>query len=227
VDQIMERNGDKIGEMQAVYDLIITRDWISMEVMRLCGHGHKSHQLLDSVAFSMPATSPQEPSLAIITGRKIDEGSRDSLIKMLPWMFSEMKELTGLNPIFLLHDNRDLLFYHEKLPPEIASRAFCVNQPAELVGVYARCGHLISLRVHGSVMASTNCDARVVNVRMDSRSNILEYFGQPSIRYDEFFKGERSVRQLFDEFSIKQEKIISALTDDRLKFFELWNQLLK
>ena len=144
-----------------LYDLIISRDLLTYRVLSRLKI--ENHLLIDSVFYSpyyykintsnefinvvVPRHIPPHNARIIDTFKKFDKF------------------------VVLTHDITDFNAYKEHF-----SNIICVNNPKSLVEMYSRASTVISLRVHGSVLA-TFFGAKVANISMDSRSNILSSVG--------------------------------------------------
>ncbi|RLG71038.1 MAG: hypothetical protein DRO23_12500, partial [Thermoprotei archaeon] len=81
--------------------------------------------------------------------------------------------------VVVAHTIQDYLLFKDFLP------VVCINNPYSLAQLYSQVQRVISVRVHGSVLAAS-LGAAVCNIQTDSRSNILSYIGVQSIPISTF-----------------------------------------
>jgi len=144
-----------------LYDLIISRDLLTYRVLSRLKI--ENHLLIDSVFYSpyYYKINNSSESINIVVPRHIP--SHNARIIDTFKKFDKFVVLT--------HDITDFNAYKEHF-----SNIICVNNPKSLVEIYSKASTVISLRVHGSVLA-TFFGAKVANISMDSRSNILSSVG--------------------------------------------------
>lgn len=222
VDEIVQKNGAFIKETQSLFHLIVARDSITQEVLRKLEIA--STQLLDCVSYNPGLYAPCDvggplPRYSVLGIKKVNEVDTivDAVMRAREALLKEAPE----NEIrIVVHDITDLLFYRGifEAHPELVQSLECVNQPHDLVEIYKHADCVFSMRVHGSVLAA-NAGAKVCNIRMDSRSDILEYFGLKSPLYHDFIEGKV-------DFKFEAFDLVPRRSSDMEHFFDLIDDVI-
>lgn len=179
---ISKKFGNFITKNFKVYDLIVTRDLLTQTVLNSLGV--ESIQLIDSVYFSSllynisPNTENKSINLLVVRNiHSYNDYIFEKFSQIAKTQFDNNK-----STIWLAHSIADFNAYKYKIK---SGTFLCVNNPYSLMQLYSFADKVVSLRIHGSVLASY-FGAKVLNINMDSRSGILEYTNIPSIPLSSF-----------------------------------------
>tara|TARA_Y100001973_G_C5195746_1_gene334132 strand:+ start:719 stop:1684 length:966 start_codon:yes stop_codon:yes gene_type:complete len=163
-----------------LWDGIISRDFITNEV--IIQSGLKSFHMADSVSWARRfyGVEKQNPAYDVFTITAIGDIDRQLEI------FKRIEATTSLPFKYLVHHYDDYV----KLKDRVENLVL-ISTAKSLVQFYSMAKCVYSLRVHGSVIASSfGCD--LLHVAVDSRSNILEYLGVKVISLDDFLDGSNN-----------------------------------
>jgi len=177
VDWIVRSHEDFLRKNMNIYDLFVARDATTKAVMDRVGL--PAHQLADSVSYSPDyyGQSSLEPAYDLLVLRHLGPGLNDRLIEAF-------NRLNGPGTVALCHDAEDYHVYKGRVPEPL----LFTTDPRTLLRIYANAGTVYSLRTHGSVLAQ-RFGKPLLNIRMDSRAEILDYLGAHSITVHEFVDG--------------------------------------
>jgi len=198
---------DFIKNNFSVFDFIVARDEVTTKVIEHAGLSVT--QLIDCVSFApyWYNIEASEKKLNVFVPRDIGEHN--------PKIAARFKQIEQdySDVVYVCHSYNDYKFYKNHF------KNILVANVHELIQFYSMAKNVISLRIHGSVLAS-HFGCNLLNVSMDSRANILEYMGLQSM--DLFTFEEKSV----DIMRPVKMNITNQISESKDRFFKLYRQAM-
>ena len=213
IQKMLEPNTAILAELKDSVDFIITRDEITHELLNRAGVPNE--RFLDCVFFACnwfnQKALKDNFNLIVLRGRDNAEESK-IIYETSVGLISKMN--AKYPTYFMVHEEREYSWWKQYDP-----NVLCVCLPNDLMRIYAQTHQLISFRVHGSVSALA-MGKQVANILNDSRSNILETVGVPSIPQVNFYNSS-------DIKFYKVPNINEIKEKEQKRFNEYWKTVIK
>jgi len=196
INTIVGSHRDFIQGNFNVYDLIISRSPITKQILDECDI--QNFLLYDSVCYTpfYYGIKFENKSVNLVVVKNL--GKWNSRITKSLKILSQKLDRT--RPILhIAHDLTDYYIFKQYFPDII-----CVNDPKSLVKLYSHANQVISLRVHGSVLA-TVFGVPTIHILIDSRSTILEYLGLKVYKFKDFLNNP--LQCSFERATINESKL--------------------
>lgn len=205
IERMFKANMEWFPKYKEAFDLITVRDRITGKLFECAGM--KVNQFCDSVFFAANyfglEKKGNEVNLKVLRNLP---GHNEKLVEVL-----ESIELQKDRPTFYLcHSVTDYSAYKNLIKKNL----ICVNNAKDLYDLYSRANEVVTLRIHGAVPAM-NFGKKVMNIKIDSRDNILDYVGMKSTSIHTFEKNSIVVWSDYKDIS----QIKKA---DKARFINLW-----
>jgi polysaccharide pyruvyl transferase WcaK-like protein len=174
VELIIKHHRDFIKNNFSLYDFIVARDGVTKEALDRCEIDAVMLPdcviLADRMHTYIRGEDWTSPIYNAIVVRNIG-GYNDRIAGATEKI---KKQLGDKIPCYILTVNsRDYYLYKELLPDN--DSLICITDPGDLIRFFRGTECVVSFRVHGSIMALQS-GAEVMNIAMDSRSDIIETF---------------------------------------------------
>ena len=187
---IAKKHGDFLKKNFSLFDYITVRDLLSHKVLN--NLGIENTHLLDSVFYSPKFFNVEKCNNAInvVSLKGLGNDFHENVISAL----HKIEKLYNRDrPLFYVaHDINDYKRFYGRF-----NNLICVNNPRDLLKIYSKAEEVVSFRVHGSI-PSIYFGAKVQHIKIDSRSNNVEYTGLKSMMIDDFVKNPRLELQEID-----------------------------
>ena len=180
INPIINSHKSFIQKNFSVYDLIVSRSPITKQV--LDKYNIQNYLLYDLVCYSpfYYDIKPKNSSVNLVVVRNLGD-INDKVANNLQ-LLAQVKLDKTRPTLYLAHDLTDYRIFKRYFPNIV-----CVNNPKSLVEIYSHANQVISLRVHGSVLASVY-KRPVIHILVDSRSTILEHLGLKVYSFKDFLE---------------------------------------
>ena len=197
INPIINSHKSFIQKNFSVYDLIVSRSPITKQVLDKCNI--QNYLLYDSVCYApfYYDIRPKNNAVNLVVVRNLGDVN-DEVAKNLQLLAQTKLDKTRPT-LYLAHDLTDYRIFKRYFPNIV-----CVNNPKSLVEIYSHANQVISLRVHGSVLASVY-KRPVIHILVDSRSTILEHLGLKVYNFKDFL--ERPLECDFHIASVDNSKL--------------------
>jgi len=201
---------DTIKDIYSVFDLIICRDPTGVAMLNKVDI--ESTMLLGSSIYS-PLYYGIYSSPKIYNAISIVPTGWDlSIEEQKEFWMDVAGEHFGNEPVYYLsHTTQDYTRTVGMLPSAIA-----INDPRSLLEFYSRAKKVLSLRTHGSAPALA-LGARVMNLAIDGRHDILKYAGIDSVYFPQFLKDTTPM--------YRSVNLVKKRQVDQLVLFNLLDQM--